>query len=45
MTQHQSLPRELALLRTVESTSYVVSLLFRTLILLPVLERDIGLTL
>ena len=30
---------------TAESTSYVVSLLFRTLILLPILERDIGLTL
>ena len=30
---------------SVESTSYVVSLLFRTLILLPILERDIGLTL
>ena len=34
-----------SLLRTAESTSYVVSLLFRTLILLPVLKRDIGLTL
>ena len=35
----------LSLLRTAESTSYVVSLLFRTLILLHILERDIGLTL
>ena len=35
----------LSLIRTAESTSYVVSLLFRTLILLPVFERDIGLTL
>ena len=36
---------DMSLLRTAESTSYVVSLLFRTLILLPILERDIGLTL
>ena len=34
-----------SLLRTAESTSYVVSLLFRTLILLHILDRDIGLTL
>ena len=36
---------DMSLIRTAESTSYVVSLLFGTLILLPVFERYIGLTL
>ena len=36
---------DMSLLLIAESTSYVVPLLFRTVILLPVFERDIGLTL